>query len=104
MKVAPVSVPDYATLGGIVMSNFSTVVEITCLAPQGSFKCLCCLLKVCVLEALLSREHVFIDCYDLQNREFVFDYVGNQSKTAVALEPRELLLVLWCLGELVTMH
>ena len=51
MKVAPVIFPDYVTPDGIFMSNFSTVVDITCRVPHGIvLSAFACLLKLNALE------------------------------------------------------
>merc|ERR1712203_447316 len=45
---------------------------------------------------------VFVDCDDLSNLDKLFDYVGSQTQTLIALCSKELLTRPWCVGELVT--
>ena len=61
-------------------------------------------MKIHLTESLHKSKRVFIDCDELTNLEFLFDYVGSQTQFMLALMSTELLFRPWCLGELVTAH
>eukprot|EP00930_Biecheleria_cincta_P022678 TRINITY_DN16531_c0_g1_i1.p1 TRINITY_DN16531_c0_g1~~TRINITY_DN16531_c0_g1_i1.p1 ORF type:complete len:1023 (+),score=128.73 TRINITY_DN16531_c0_g1_i1:127-3069(+) len=67
-------------------------------AGAGSF---CRLLKIWLQNAPGCNGSVFIDSDNLRNLDMLFDYVGFQSETIVALVSKDLFRRPWCVGELV---
>jgi len=62
------------------------------------------LMKVMLKDELEPDRKVWIDCDDLQNLSWLFDYVGAQSEIILVLMSKELLFRPWCMGELTTAH
>mmetsp|Transcript_64342 Transcript_64342/g.153455 ORF Transcript_64342/g.153455 Transcript_64342/m.153455 type:complete len:1576 (-) Transcript_64342:136-4863(-) len=60
------------------------------------------LLKTQLLETGKIRRDVFIDSDNLDNLDFLFDYVGNDTQTFTVIATRDICSRAWCMGEICT--
>jgi len=58
------------------------------------------LLKVFLLESGKIRREVFVDSDNLDNLDFLFDYVGSDTRTFVIVGTQDIYTRSWCVGEI----